>query len=187
MTDRPHSESTQESPKQSSASEVSSSKKPVPSPGGSDASRWLVYAALALAVIATALAALAYFHPAHHQASVPQQDGDAKANVCSAYKSAHKAVVINTHMQNRDPNNPVADLSVATSARLALVGSGAYLKDRLEANTGAPADLVNAANSFATIVEQLGVNYLAESDATAQDPLRHDLDSQIKQLDKLCA
>lgn len=187
MTDRPHSESTQESPKQSSASEVSSSKKPVPSPGGSDASRWLVYAALALAVIATALAALAYFHPAHHQASVPQQDGDAKANVCSAYKSAHKAVVINTHMQNRDPDNPVADLSVATSARLALVGSGAYLKDRLEANTGAPADLVNAANSFATIVEQLGVNYLAESDATAQDPLRHDLDSQIKQLDKLCA
>ncbi len=76
---------------------------------------------------------------------------------------------------------------MATSARLALVGSGTYLKDRLAANTAAPADLADAANSFANTIEQLGVNYLAGEDASVQDPLRHDLDTQIAQLDKLCA
>jgi len=188
MSDRPLSKSAHpESPKQSSASEESSSRKPVPLPHGSDASRWPAYAALALAVVATALAALAYFHPAHHQASVPQQDGDAKANVCSAYKGAHRSVVVNTHMQSRDPNNAVAELSVATNARLALVGGGAYLKDRLAANTAAPADLADATNSFANTIEQLGMNYLIGAGAEAQDPLRKDLDSQVAQLDKLCA
>jgi hypothetical protein len=159
----------------------------VPSPRGSDRSRWLTYAALAIAVIAAVLAALSYFHPAHHQASVVQQGGDAKANVCSAYKEAHKSVVVNTHMQSENPNDPVAQLAVATNARLALIGGGAYLKDRLEANTAAPADLTNAVNSFANTIEQLGTNYLTGAESDAQDPLRHDLDSQVSQIDKLCA
>jgi hypothetical protein len=186
MTDRPVTESSPaESPKRPATNE--SFKKPASSPIGSDRSRWLTYATLALAVVATALAALAYFHPAHHQASVPQQDGDAKANLCSAYKGAHRSVVVNTHMQNRDPNNAVAELSVATNARLALVGGGAYLKDRLAANTAAPADLANATNSFANTIEQLGMNYLIGAGAEAQDPLRKDLDSEVTQIDKLCA
>jgi hypothetical protein len=188
MSDRPLSKSAPpESPKQSSASEESSSRKPVPLPHGSEASRWLTYAALAIAVVATVLAALAYFLPAHHQASVPQQGGDAKANVCSAYKGAHRSVVVNTHMQSRDPNNAVAELSVATNARLALVGGGAYLKDRLAANTAAPADLADAVNSFANTIEQLGMNYLIGVATEVQDPLRKDLDSEVTQLDKLCA
>ena len=188
MSDRPLSKSaTPASPKQSSASEESSSRKPAPVPPSSGASRWLPLAALALATVATVLAALAYFHPAHHQASVPQQGGDAKANLCSAYKGAHRSVVVNTHMQSRDPNNAVAELSVATNARLALVGGGAYLKDRLAANTAAPADLADATNSFANTIEQLGMNYLIGAAAEAQDPLRKDLDSEVAQLDKLCA
>jgi hypothetical protein len=188
MSDRPISKSAHpESPKQSSASEESSSRKPVPLPHGSDTSRWLTYAAAALAVVATVLAALAYFLPAHHQASVPQQGGDAKANVCSAYKGAHRSVVVNTHMQSRNPNDAVAELSVATNARLALVGGGAYLKDRLAANTAAPADLANALNSFANTIEQLGMNYLIGVGTEVQDPLRKDLDSEVTQLDKLCA
>jgi hypothetical protein len=188
MSDRPLSKSTPpESPKQSSASEESSSRKPVPLPHGSEASRWPTYAALALAVVATVLAALAYFLPAHHQASVPQQGGDAKANVCSAYKGAHRSVVVNTHMQSRNPDDAVAELSVATNARLALVGGGAYLKDRLAANTAAPADLADAVNSFANTIEQLGMNYLIGVATEVQDPLRKDLDTQVTQLDKLCA
>ena len=188
MSDRPLSKSVPpESPKQSSASEESSSRKPVPLPHGSDTSRWLTYAALAIALVATVLAALAYFLPAHHQASVPQQDGDAKANVCSAYKGAHRSVVVNTHMQSRNPNDAVAELSVATNARLALVGGGAYLKDRLAANTAAPADLVDGVNSFANTIEQLGMNYLIGVGTEVQDPLRKDLDTQVTQLDKLCA
>jgi hypothetical protein len=187
MTDRPVTESSHAETQQESAKGGSSSKKPVPSPGGSDALRWLTYAALAIAVIAAVLAGLAYFHPAHHQASAAQQGGDAKANVCSAYKAAHRSVVINTHMSSPNPNDAVAELAVATNARLALIGGGAYLKDRLDANTAAPTDLANAANSFATTIEQLGTNYLVNAGTAAQDPLRHDLDSQITQLDKMCA
>jgi hypothetical protein len=70
---------------------------------------------------------------------------------------------------------------------LALVGGGTYLRDRLDANTAAPTDLANAVNSIAYTVEQLGINYLSNAPADAQDSLRHDLDSQISQLDKLCA
>jgi hypothetical protein len=186
MSDRPITKSAHaESQKHSSANEESSSKKPAPSPRWSDASRWPTYAALAIAVIAAVLAALAYFHPAHKGASVAQQGGDAKANVCSAYAAAHKAVVINTHLQS--PNDPVAQLAVATNARLALIGGGAYLRERLAANTAAPADLTNAANTMANTIEQLGINYLTQAGADVQDPLRKDLDSQITQLDKLCA
>jgi hypothetical protein len=187
MSDRPLSKSAQPENQKQPAAEESSSKKPVPAPHGSDPSRWPAYAALAVAVIAAALAALAYFHPAHHQPSVAQQDGDAKANLCSAYKTAHRSVVINTHMQSPTPNDPIGELAVATNARLALIGGGAYLKDRLDANTAAPADLSNAVNSFANTIEQLGTNYLVDAGADAQDSLRHDLDSQITQLDKLCA
>ncbi|MBV8293645.1 MAG: hypothetical protein JOY55_17885 [Mycobacterium sp.] len=135
-------------------------------------------------MIALVLAALAYFFPSHKGASVPQQGGDAKANVCAAYAAAHKAVVINTHMQSG--NDPVAELAVATNARLALIGSGTYLRERLAANSKASADLANAANTFANTVEQLGINYLTQAGADVQDPLRKDLDSQITQLDKLC-
>jgi hypothetical protein len=178
MSDRPLTKST--------AKEESSSKQPLPVPRWSDASRWPSYAALAIALIAVVFAALAYFLPAHKGASIAQQGGDAKANVCSAYAAAHKAVVINTHMQSPNPNDAIAELSVATNARLALIGSGAYLRDRIQANTAAPADLANAATSFANTVEQLGINYLIQAGAGVQDPLRHDLDSQITQLNKLC-
>jgi hypothetical protein len=90
-------------------------------------------------------------------------------------------------MQSPNINDPVGELSVATNARLALIGGGAYLRERIAANTAAPADLANAANSFANTVEQLGMNYLIQAEAAVQDPIRHDLDSQITQLDKLCA
>jgi hypothetical protein len=152
------------------------------------ASRWGVLAAPVIALIALILAALAYFQPTHTGASgVPQQGGDAKANVCTAYHAAHNAVVINTHLQSPNPKDPTAELSVATSARLALIGGGAYLKERLAANTAAPTDLANAVNSVATTIEQLGINYLNRAAVDAQETLRRDLNSQIGAADKLCA
>lgn len=188
MSDRPLTESANaESRKESSRREQPSRRKPQPFPHGLKASQWPTYAALAIAVIAAVLAALAYFHPAHNRASVPQQGGDAKANVCSAYAAAHKAVVINTHLQSSNPNDATAQLSVATNARLALIGGGTYLRERLAANTAAPADLANAANSLANTIEQLGINYLIGAGPAVQDPVRHDLDSEITQLGKLCA
>jgi hypothetical protein len=190
MSDRPlgksaHAEETQ---KESSVKEESPPKKPMPFPRWSEASRWPMYAALAIAVIAAVLAALAYFHPLHNSApAAAQQGGNAKANVCSAFGSARKAVVINTHLQSPNINDPIAELSVATNARLALLGGGTYLRERLAANTAAPADLANAANSMANTIQQLGINYLTGAGKDVQDPLRNDLNSQITQIDKMCA
>ncbi len=183
MTDTPASKSSHAESQQESATE-NSPQTPVPFPRGLSASGWPAYAALAIAVLAAALAALAYFHPMHKDAAIAQQGGDAKANVCSAYKVAHKSVVINTHLQSQ---NPDVQLAIAANARLALIGGGSYLQERLAANTAAPGELANAANSFANTMQQLGVNYLAEAGAAVQDPIRHDLDSQISQLEKLCA
>ncbi len=187
MSDSPLAKSADaDHPKQSSTTDVSTTHRPAPTTHTSDALRWLTYAALALALVGVVLGALAYFHPAHKGPVIVQQGGDAKANVCGAYGAAHKAVVINTHMQSPNPNDPVAELTVATSARLSLIGSGAYLRDRVEANSGVSSDIANAVTNFANTVEQLGINYLNQADAAVQDPLRKDLDSQITQLDKLC-
>jgi hypothetical protein len=189
MSDRPLARSARaESHKHSPPEEQPSGKEPPPFPRGRRAPHWPVYAALAIAVIAVVLAALAYFHPAHNSASATaQQGGDAKANVCSAYAAAQKAVVINTHLQSTNPHDPIAQFSVATNARLALLGGGAYLHERLAANTAAPADLANAVNSMANTIQQLGINYLNRATPDVQDPLRNDLKSEITQIDKLCA
>lgn len=146
---------------------------------------WIAYAALAIAVLAVIFAALAYFRPAHNSASTTaQQGGDAKANVCAAYAGTRKAVIFNTHLQSP---NPDSQLAIATNARLALIGGGTYLSQRLAANTAAPADLVNAANSLSNTIEQLGINYLIEAPASVLDPVRNDLTNELSQLDKLCA
>src|SRR6202007_2593907 len=150
MSERPITKSAAaETPKPSTGRQESAPQKPVPAPPSAGLSRWLPLAALVLALIAVVLAALAYFLPAHNSAAIPQQGGDAKGNLCAAYATTHKSVVINTHMQSRNINDAVADLSVATNARLALIGGGAYLRERLAANNGAPGDLKDAANSFA--------------------------------------
>jgi hypothetical protein len=186
MTDRPVTKSpSTENPKLPSET-GSPIRNSVSSPGGLASSRVPALAALALATLAIIFAALAYFHPANHP-SVAQQSGDAKTNVCSAYKAAHRSVVVNTHMQSRNKDDAVAELSVATNARLALIGGGAYLKDRLAANTGAPGDVTDAVNSFANTIEQLGTSYMIGAGPEALDPLRKDLDSQITAADKLCA
>lgn len=176
-----------ETPEHSAVEEASHSKKPVPSSRWSDVSRWLTYAALVIAAIAVTLAALAYFHPAHNTASVAQQGGDAKANVCSAYASARQAVVINTHLQSPNINDPVAELAVATSARLALIGGGSYLHERIAANSAAPADLAKAATTMANTIQQLGMNYLTNAAPDALAPIRKDLDAEITQLNQLCS
>jgi hypothetical protein len=182
MSDRPLTKSTHaESPKEPSAREESTGRRALPVP--SDASRWPTYLALAIAVIALVLAGLAYFFPSH-KGSVAQQGGDAKANVCSAYAATRKAVVINTHLES---HNPDLQLAIAANARLALIGGGAYLRERLAANTGAPSDLTNAATSLADTVEQLGINYLIQAPANVQDPVRNQLNNEFAQLDKMCA
>jgi hypothetical protein len=146
-------------------------------------------ATLAIAVIALALAIAAWFRPAHQSAApayTDQQTAQAKRNVCSAYTAVHQGVVRNTHLTDRNPNDAVGQLVVAVNARLALLGGGAYLLDRVAGQPATPADLAQAANSMGNTIEQLGAGYLEGANNIVLDPLRHDLDSQIEQLNKIC-
>ena len=133
---------------------------------GPQPSRWFMFATLAIALVALVLAGLVYSQPPHTSGTgIPQQSGDARANVCVAYHAAHNAMVINTNLQSPNPKDPTDELSVATSARLALIGSGTYLKEMLAANSAAPTDLVNAVDALANTTEQLGINYLNRAKA----------------------
>ena len=137
-----------------------------------------------IAVIAAGLAIAAWLRPAHEGPSYTQS-GDAKTNLCAAYKVVHQAVVTNTHLATPG-NDPSAHLAIAANARSALLGGGAYLRDTVAAQTAPPADLAKAVDSLAATIEPLGVNYLANAGNDAQVPLRHDLDSEMKTLNKLC-
>src|ERR1700689_846897 len=174
----------------STESEIEASpNEPLPSPPWRSSSRWPTFAALAIAVIAAAVAITAWFRPAPESASPPftdQQTAQAKMNVCSAYTAVHQGVVRNTHLTDPNPNDPAGQLAIAANARLALLGGGAYLRDRAAAQPATPADLAQAVNSIANTIEQLGVGYLEAAGNIVQDPLRHDLNSQVTQIDKLC-
>ena len=137
-----------------------------------------MYAALAIAVIAVILAALAYFHPAHNKCLGyrPARRRRESERLLRLRQPPEKLWSSIPTCEARTPNDPIADLSVATNARLALFGSGAYLHERIAANTAAPADLVNAVKSLANTIQQLGINYLTGAAPDVQDPLRKDLD-----------
>ena len=151
-----------------------------------------MFAALALAVIAVAVAIGSWFRPApsvgarFNDQQTAQEAAQAKTNVCSTYNAVRKGVVINTHMADPVPNDPIGRLAVAANARLALLGGGAYLRDRIAAEPATPADVAQAANNVANTIEQLGTAYLANAKNDVLDPLRHGLDSQITQLNNLC-
>ncbi|MDT5342799.1 MAG: hypothetical protein QOE52_1983 [Mycobacterium sp.] len=174
----------------STESEVEASpEKPLPIPPRSKSSRWTTLAALAIAVIAAAVAIAAWFRPALESSSptfTDQQTAQAKKNVCSAYTAVHQGVVRNTHLTDSNPNDPAGQLAIAANARLALLGGGAYLRDTVAAQPATPADLAQAVNSVANTIEQLGVGYLEGANNIVLDPLRHDLDSQVEQINKLC-
>src|SRR6185437_15040833 len=152
-------------------------------------SRWPMFAALAIAVFAAAVGIASWFRPAPQNASpafTDQQTTQAKSNICSAYTAVHRGVVRNTHLTDANPNDPAGQLAIAANARLALLGGGGYLRDRLAAQPATPAELAQAVNSMANTIEQLGVGYLEAATNIVLDPLRHDLDSQVRQIDNLC-
>jgi hypothetical protein len=192
----PDAETETKTEKTESAAEKGPKKVPhgkrrvkLPSTGDGE-SRWPMYVTAAIAVIAVAVAIGAWFRPAH-SASAPhysdQQTSEAKKSVCTAYNSAKQSVVINTHMANPRGDDPIGQLAVAANARLALLGGGQYLRQRLAAHPAAPADLSAAVTSLAKTIEDLGMGYLDGSSTLALDPLRADLNSEIGQLDAMCA
>lgn len=152
-------------------------------PGRAVWSRWVAPAGLAVGVVALALTLVQWFHGNASPSFSDQQVKDAKTSVCAAYTAVHRAVVVNTHLEPSPNGDPLA---VATSARLALYGGGSYLRDHLTRAPATPADLAKAVDSLATTLEDLAVNYLAGATALLQDPLRHNLDGQLVDVDERC-
>jgi hypothetical protein len=149
-------------------------------------SRWTSLAALVIAVIAVTLAIVGWFYP-HKSASSSsahtysdQQSKDAKTHVCTALMVVDRAVRRNTHLKSPPEAGPIGALSVATSARLSLYGGGAYLRDQVNLNPAAPANLAKSANDVSTTLQELGMGYLASAPEFTLDSLRQNLDAQIK-------
>jgi hypothetical protein len=160
-------------------------------PGTSKLSHWAALIALPLAVIAIAAAALGWFFPHKGGSSstptyTEQQTKDAKAHTCAAFMTVDRAVVKNTHLKNPPDGGPVGQFAIQTSARLALYGGGAYLRDRLNLEPATPADLAKAVGNVSTILQELGMNYLAQAPEFAQEELRNNLNAGIKTIAERC-
>lgn len=162
--------------------------KPAASAGRWQSSPWPTIASLGLALVAVGLAAAAWFHPGKGGAPnfSEQQTTDAKTHICGGYTTVRQGVIANTHLANPTPDNPAGQLAVAANARLALLGGGAFLRDRLTAEPAAPADLAKAVGAMANTIEDLGVGYLAGLNS-ALDPLRENLNKEIVEIDKMCS
>jgi hypothetical protein len=161
-----------------------------PAVGAANSSRWIALAGLAAGVVALALALVQWFHPSSYGHGAPSfsdsQVKDAKTSVCAANANVHRAVAVNTHIEDPPHGGPVGPLAVATSARLALFGGGSYLRDRLTREPATPGELAKAVDSLATTLEDLAVNYLADVPGFVQDSLRHNLDGQLEDVDGRC-
>lgn len=163
-----------------------------PGSRSSGLSRWTSLAALVIAVVAATLAIVGWFFP-HKSASASsaptyseQQTKDAKSHVCTAFMLVDRAVVRNTHLKNPPEGGPVGQFSVATSARLALYGGGAYLRDQVNINPAVPASLAKSANALSTTLQELGIGYLASAPEFTQSSLRQNLDGQVKATAEQC-
>jgi hypothetical protein len=149
--------------------------------------RPLIFACLVLVLIAIAIGGAAWFRAGNGSPQFnSDQTAQAKTNVCSAYVTVRQAVVENTHLTIPNPGDRIAQLAVAANARLALLGGGSYLQDRLDAEHAAPTDLSFAVTALSATVQQLGADYLAGADDSLQVPLRRDLDTQISKTNALC-
>jgi hypothetical protein len=138
-----------------------------------------------IAVIAAAVAVLAWLRPAHAHSYSAEQSAEAKKNVCAAWVPIRKSVWEGT--PNPRPGDPVAQDAVAANVRLAMIGGGSFLKETVASEPAAPADLAKAINSVANTLQWMGAYYLARIDTQAViGPLKHNLDSEGAVVDNLC-
>ena len=160
-----------------------------PAHPASSLSKWLSIAALVLAILGVAGAVYGYFYPNKSATTTTysdQQTKDAKKHTCETFVLVDRAVVRNSRLKNPDNGGPIGALSVATSARLAFLGGGQFLRDRVTQEPATPADLTKAVNTVAGTLEELSIGYLAGAPEFAQDQLRQNLDAGIKSVAEIC-
>lgn len=159
-------------------------------------SRWPMFAALALAIIAVVLAVVALVRPTpHHTGASPttpapaftdQQVTDAKSHICTAYRRVSHAVAINTTGEPPPASDRIATIAIATNARLALHDGADYLADTLTAEPATPANLAEPLRSLSHAYQELTLIYLAEEPESSEAPVRSTIDSDMRILDRLC-
>lgn len=109
---------------------------------------------------------------------------DAKQRVCDAGQVVSVAVQLQTNANLG--SEPAAVEAVAANARLAMLAGGDYLLSQIDAST--PADLADAARSFATTLRVVGINQLAGVTTTdpAQEARLRESEGYRNTLAKLC-
>jgi hypothetical protein len=143
----------------------------------SSSARWLAPLALAISLVAAGLGGWALAKTSSHDDAAavgPVIHGDPKATVCAAFQQVATAVSLQTHTDLGQ--EPVPQLAVAGNARLALLGGGQFLLSRIPAGT--PSELADTVRSFATNLEQIGMNYLAGVSDSDQGQTNLQADSQ---------
>lgn len=112
---------------------------------------------------------------------------DAKAKVCGAYNLISSGVASTSSLQAPGgPEDVVGALAVAANAKLALYGGGQYLLASVVPAT--PADLADAARTFANTLIEVGIAAIAQAppDDPAQGQRLQDAESQSTHLQTLC-
>lgn len=152
-----------------------------------------MFAALAIALVAVAVAIGAWFRPIPAATPTPaattftdQQIADAKSRVCEEFNMVHKAVVINT---GRDGGgDPTATLAVAANARLSLAAGGQSLLSVLGREAATPAVLADAVRTLANDFQELAIGYMADAKNTdpAQEALLREGDTATLTIEQLC-
>jgi hypothetical protein len=143
------------------------------------------FVGLAIAVIAAALAVVAWVRPSEPHSFSNQQSAQAKLDVCAAWAPVRKSVWVGT--PNPRPGDPVAADAVAANVRLAMLGGGSFLRQVLAEKPATDPDLAKAVSSVTATLEWMGINYLAGNQGhEVIDPLKDKLDSGGAEVDKLC-
>jgi hypothetical protein len=159
-------------------------------PGSSSVAKslpsWWTYAVAAIAAAALVSSVVGWFLPSGSTKYNADQTTKAKTQICAESKEVDKAVVTNTHRVNPGQKDPAGSLAVAANARLALLGGGAYLQDRLNKQPETPAELAKAVGLLADTLEQLGLGYLADAPDNIQQPVRKALTTELDEINKLC-
>lgn len=149
---------------------------------------------LVVALVAVGFAVAAWLRPVPTAGSSPmsapaysdQQIADAKGNVCEAYRLAKHALVVSTHKPDPVAGDESGSLAAAANGRLAVLASAYYLQYRLAEEPAAPVALATAIRSLTSSLMKFGIQALGDQPSSALDPLRHAMDSESANIDRLC-
>lgn len=118
-------------------------------------SRWPMFVALAIAVVAIAVAIASWFRPAPHAAKTThsytaQETADAKKAVCAAYEKVHAAVDVTIRTgESNTATDPTSVVAFAANVRLAAYAGGDYLNHILDGEPATPSDLTKNLRNLA--------------------------------------